>query len=287
MTRRSTCIVSSGYDPSQAGPWIHRLPAYRRCSLAWRYAFSPIRGAGAASCILCLAICLSATGCRRTAPAEQDPQRVLGDGPEQYSALVVRTIEQGGSKDVVESRITVFGQMTREDWTEHGEKRALIVRPDLGESYLLFLDKSEFVVQRLDAGARLSSAGSASPQQSDAGSDLQRGDRSEATLDPIRIENDLSLSAPPEGVSNIALPNATIDNHPCKAFERRAIIPGGTTEITRTYKATDLSGMTIRTESESDGNGGQLRVITERRDIQIGVSPALFDIPAGFSRKAS
>src|SRR5262249_38995313 len=255
MTRRSTCIVSSGYDPSYAALWIHRRPAYGRRSLAWRYAFSPIRGAGAASCILCLAICLSATGCRRTAPAEQAPQRVLGDGPEQYSALVVRTIEQGGSKDVVESRITVFGQMTREDWTEHGEKRALIVRPDLGESYLLFLDKGEFVAQPVDAGARLSgSTGSASPQQSDAGSDLQRGDRSGATLDPIRIENDLSLSAPPESVSNIALPNATIDNHPCKAFERRAIIPGGTTEITRTYKAIDLSGMTIRTESESDGN---------------------------------
>jgi hypothetical protein len=285
---RSTPIVGFDSGCDQSGPakqlgriWSQPFPARQpSCSL--------IRAAGDVWCLLCLGICLCAIGCRRTAPAALDSQQNLGEGPEQYSALVVRTVEQDGGKDTVESRITVSGQMIREDWAEHGEKRALIVRPDLGESYLLFLDKGEYVVQALDRDTQFfGSGGSRSAHQGDAGSELPAGDSSEAPLDPIAIESDLSPSALPGGISNIALPDATIDNHPCKAFERRAVLPSGTTEITRTYKAIDLSGMTIRIESESDGKGGHFRVITERRDIQIGVSPALFDIAAGLRRKAS
>jgi len=42
--------------------------------------------------------------------------------------------------------------------------------------------------------------------------------------------------------------------------------------------------MIIRTELESEGKNGSVRVVTEKRDIRIGVPPASFEIPAGFSR---
>src|SRR5215831_7517572 len=114
---RSICTVSSGCLRSHAGPWIHWRPASRRPFLPWRCAYSPVRDAIAASCILWFAITISSVGCRRTAPA-LDPPLILGEGPEQYSALVVRTVEQDGTKEVIESRLTVSGQMIREDWAE-------------------------------------------------------------------------------------------------------------------------------------------------------------------------
>jgi hypothetical protein len=104
-------------------------------------------------------------------------------------------------------------------------------------------------------------------------------------VDPIAIETDMSTAAPAT-ITDQALPDSTIDSHPCKASQQTAILPDGTTAVTRIYRATDLSGMTIRTESESTGNGKHLRVTTERLDIQTGVLQTVFDLPAGFRKKS-
>jgi hypothetical protein len=105
-------------------------------------------------------------------------------------------------------------------------------------------------------------------------------------VDPVTLENDASPGTDPDRLTTLALPDATVDSHPCRVSERRAILSDGTTEITRTYKATDLAGLPIRTESESEGKSGRVRVVTEKLDINVDVPQALFDIPVGFKRKA-
>jgi hypothetical protein len=175
--------------------------------------------------------------------------------------------------------------MIREDWAQQGERRALLIRPDLGETYLLFLDKGEYVARGLDGGAQSATGDSAAQShQSDSGPDSSIGDGSSPLVDPIVIESDMSPAAAPT-IADQPLPDATIDNHPCKAYERRVILPDGATEVTRTYIATDLSGMPIRTESESDVSGKHLRVVTERRDVQTSAPHTVFDLPAGFRKR--
>jgi len=222
-------------------------------------------------------------GCRRNVLPASEEQKP-GGGPEEYSTLVIRTVEQDGTHSTFESRIAVSKQTTREDWAENGEQRALILRPDLGESYLLFLDKNEFVV-RPDGRSLLSlDTGSAPNHKQEAGPQLSSSPESGGLVDPVRIETDLSPADLPQ-TADVDLPDAMIDSHPCKVHQRRVVLSDGTTEVTNTYRAVDLLGMVIRTESESDGKGGHLRIVTDKREIHIGLPQAAFDIPAGFTRR--
>jgi hypothetical protein len=176
--------------------------------------------------------------------------------------------------------------MIREDWVEQQEHRALIVRPDLGESYLLWLDRGECVVQGLDRSAQLATNNTSAPaDKANAGLESTVAGGSTSAVDPVAIEGDVSAAAAPVSSNNLALPDASIDNHPCKVFERRLTLPDGATEVTRTFRATDLSGLAIRTESESNGTLGHLRVVTERREVQANVPQTVFDVPAAFRRK--
>ena len=120
---------------------MQSISAKRRLSLGRRSCFSQPASSWSlvqSSVAWCLAVSLLAAGCRRGAQQTAEPGPRLGEGPEHYSARVLRTVEQGGGTERFESFIWVSGQMIREDWTEKGEKRSLIIRPDLGETYLLF-----------------------------------------------------------------------------------------------------------------------------------------------------
>jgi hypothetical protein len=85
----------------------------------------------------------------------------------------------------------------------------------------------------------------------------------------------------PSSVETIALADQTIENHPCRVFERRESFPGGRTELTRVFRALDLQGLAIRIESESEGG---VKIVTERRQAQIAVSPDEFIIPSSFKK---
>jgi hypothetical protein len=190
--------------------------------------------------------------------------------------------------------------MIREDWVENGEQRALIVRPDVGETYQLFPDRGEYLVET--AGGGLSATGNpaagnpatgnpatgnpTSATQVSSGKSVSKQEGSDVLVDPIAIESDLSpATTTADNITDLALPDAKVDGHPCRVTERRAITSDGTTEIIRTYKATDLEGLSIKTESESEGKNGRVRVVTETRDIQRSVPQSAFDVPSGFRRK--
>src|SRR6188474_1322258 len=73
-------------------------------------------------------------GCSKRADPGDDSAKTGGE-PEQYSATVVRTIEDGTSRETVVSREARAGEQRREDWTENGRQRALIWRPDIGKAF--------------------------------------------------------------------------------------------------------------------------------------------------------
>src|SRR5258705_1157364 len=85
-------------------------------------------------------------GCRnRVPPGDSDSNVEPAGEPEQYSATVVRIIEDGTSRETTVSRETRSGEKRREEWTEEGQNRALIWRPDLGKNFLLDLDGRAYV----------------------------------------------------------------------------------------------------------------------------------------------
>src|SRR5436309_9764236 len=85
-------------------------------------------------------------GCRnRVSPSDGDSNVEPAGEPEQYSARVVRIIEDGKSRETSVSREARSGEKHREEWTEEGQNRALIWRPDLGKIFLLDLDGRAYV----------------------------------------------------------------------------------------------------------------------------------------------
>lgn len=239
---------------------------------------------------------VTAIGCRQHGRPGPGSQSGPGHGPEQYTARIVRTAERDGAQETLEYRIAVSGQMIREDWVENGEQRALIVRPDVGEAYQLFPDRGEYLVETVGGGALLATGSPAtgnpatgnrtSATQASSGKSLSKQEGSDVLVDPIAIESDLSpATTTADNITELALPDAKVDGHPCRVTERRAVTSDGTTEIVRTYKATDLEGLSIKTESESEGKNGRVRVVTETQDIQRGVPQSAFDVPSGFRRK--
>ena len=160
---------------------------------------------------------------------------------------------------------------------------ALITRPDMGKMFLLDLDKQayiEFALSPVAAGR--AGADSSNPEgPPPTARDNEPGEP--PAPNPDQIERALGDAPLPASVVTLALADQTIENHPCRVFEQRASFPEGHVEITRVFRALDLRGLAIRTESESEGG---VKVITERRDVKTEVSPEEFALPPAFKKAA-
>src|SRR6266478_5689512 len=113
------------------------------------------RKSGLASWVLILVAMpvVLTNGCRnRVLPGDSDSNLEPAGEPEQYSATVVRIIEDGTSRETSVSREARSGEKRREEWTEEGQNRALIWRPDLGKSFLLDLDGRAYVEFEITSG---------------------------------------------------------------------------------------------------------------------------------------
>lgn len=189
---------------------------------------------------------------------------MISGEPEVYSATVVRTIGDGDRREVIITRTARLYEMYREEWTEEGERRAIISRPDLGKSFLLSLDRKLYVES--------------------ATSDQQQSYENEITTAQTPGEIDRAFEAPasPVETETHALPDQTIDGYRCQVVERRERFADGSEEVTRSFNARDLAGFALRVEQESNSTIGRTKIITERRDVQTSLSPDQFDIPSGF-----
>jgi hypothetical protein len=166
--------------------------------------------------------------------------------------------------------------MFTEEWSEQGEARALIHRPDLGKSFQLFLDnrtytESEATAARAENGAE----NGAEPSPRDV---LGAGDR----VSSDQIERAFGDAPAPASVTTRALADQTIEGYSCAVTEERATLEDGRAEVTRLFRARELAGLALRVEVES----GTLKIVTERRDIQTRVPLEKFDVPADFRKVA-
>ncbi|MEK6322760.1 MAG: hypothetical protein AABN33_13880 [Acidobacteriota bacterium] len=201
--------------------------------------------------------------------------------PEQYSATVVRTIDDGTTRETSITREARSGEKRREEWTEQDQNRALIWRPDLGKGFLLDLDRRLFV--ELEIAARQVRESRAGASKTDVVSSAQNPPRVNVGDSTVQaIENYFDDTQSPTRVETRILSPVVIDGHSCRVYEQRTSFLDGHTEITRRFRADDLAGLALRIEGEA--GQGAAKVTTERRDVRIEVAPDAFVVPADFKR---
>jgi hypothetical protein len=227
-------------------------------------------------------------------PINNKAQSEEGGEPEQYSGRIVRTIDRDGRSEVIEGRFARLGQMRREEWTEHGEPRILIWRPDLGKAFLLFPTDQAYVESSIQPEATSDFSGGQEVPASERTANYERAPARPATratpdrpLSPAEVDQALESAAVPDNVESTRLPDQTIDSHLCKVFQRRATYSDGHSETTRTYRAGDLHGLALKTENEETTGSGSSRVTTELSEIREQVAASEFEIPAGFRKRTT
>src|SRR6266567_1251411 len=241
------------------------------------------RRSGLASWVVIAMAMVLTNGCRnRVPPSDGDSNFEPAGEPEQYSATVVRIVEDGTSRETSVSREARSGEKRREEWTEEGQNRALIWRPDLGKSFLLDLDGRAYMEVEITSGHLPESPkGASNPHDVSSGRNAPGPDVGDSTVQAI--DHDFGNAQPPARVETRVLAPAVIDGHSCAVDEQRAIFRDRHVETTRRFRARDLSGLILRIESEADQ--GSARVITERRDVRIDVAPDTFNVPADFKKQ--
>jgi hypothetical protein len=239
--------------------------------------------------------------CRNRTQPVADAETGPAGEPENYSATVVRAIDDGVEREVSVTRVARSGEMRREDWTEQGGHRALIWRPDQGKAFLLDIDKQTYVELPLsfdmpgEPGARSPAAADRQARSHNASSrNASSRQVAGAAANSSEINADavgglLGDAPSPVSVEVRALADEAIGNYVCKVSERRAVFSDGHKEVTRTFRAPDLAGLPIRIEISADPQSGTEKTIIEktiimRRDIKTDVSPDEFVIPTGFKK---
>jgi hypothetical protein len=200
--------------------------------------------------------------CHKRGPSNEadNDTRPIGE-PEQYSATIVRIVDDGTNQQTSVTREARSGEKRRQEWTEENHNHALIWRPDLGKGFLLDLDERDYVEI-----------------------EITRGHEPERTTDSLveAVDRVLDDAPSPTSVEIRALPDQMIGGYQCRVSEQRASFPDGHTETVKTFRARDLNGLAVRTETETDIR--IVKVITERRDIVTEIATDAFEVPSDFKR---
>jgi hypothetical protein len=238
--------------------------------------------------LLALHLVVATAGCKRNHPEESLSERHQESEPVEYTAIVVRTVEQDGKTDVTATRIARSGALFREEWTDGGETYAIIWRPDKGRSYFLSLGKKEYSeTEWNDSNTPSSELSGTEPSlglaNSNPGVEMQRNspaNHAELPKAGGRFEGVVS----PTSTVKERLADETIEGHDCQVWQETMFFSDGHSERTKVYRAADLSGLAIRVLNETTGQAGMLRVTTERRDVSTRVSADEFNVPPGFKK---
>jgi hypothetical protein len=161
-----------------------------------------------------------------------------------------------------------MGEFRRHEWSEQGETRVLILRPDLGKQFLIAIERQVYTEMEISQGT--------------SGQAIAPNAKGDDATDPVAIERIFEAADHPASTELRLLPDQVIEGHSCQVAERRLIFDGRA-EIIRTYLARDLSGLALKIEMESEPSTG-LRFVTERRNIRVDVPQDLFEMPPGFKK---
>jgi hypothetical protein len=216
--------------------------------------------------------------CHKPAKSEEGNSQPLSSEPASYSAAIVRLIEAGDERREIVSRIVVAPDKRREEWTENGKRRIAILRFDIGKSYLLDPEHRLYIEtdlnQNLPQDKKSSDAELATAAEKEDTSSSSTA--TEWLTDEFREE--------PTNVETKTLPDETIAGERCKVTESRARFADGRMEITKVFRAMQLGGLMIKTETESIAENHKVKIITERRDLKFEISVDEFTIPADFKK---
>jgi hypothetical protein len=231
----------------------------------------PVGKVAALAGFMLLVICF--TNCQRR-PAETNDALIAAGEPDVYSATVMRFAAGGSASATTTSLVARRGDWRREQWTEAGGARAMILRPDLGKGYLLDLDHSLYV--EFDYAASYAASAPSADAAKPGGAD-----DAPLAVNADEVERDLSDAPLPVQVETRVLADQTVQGHACQVIEARAMFADGRVEVTRSRRARDLAGLPLLIEVESPGGA---RLTVERRDVRLDASPADFAVPAGFKK---
>lgn len=193
--------------------------------------------------------------------------------PAHYSATVIVTVDEGGPVEVSRSSVFRSGELYREEWSERGEARALIWRPDMGKSFLLSPDRRVYIESAIGPGE--------APAGSRRGADGEARE-SDPALGADEIER--AFDRAPSSEETRRLPDEVVDGHACAVYEKRRSYEGGRAEVTTVFRARDLEGLALKTISETDSGGHRIRVIIRRGDVRTTVNPDVFTVPSDFKK---
>ena len=237
--------------------------------------------------LLAIFMFTACSACRnQNQPANEDLQRELSSEPENYSATVVRLIEDGKHQEEITTRLVCAGDLRREEWVDASGKRALIFRPDLGKSFLLDLDNRLYIETDLtQPNVSTDKKNLSPPNHHQATESSESAAPSASSLQTVA--NDFladSFEEEPTIVETRVLTDAKIGDSMCKVTEQSARFADGRVEITKTFRAPALKGLIVKSEMESVAPSQRLKIIVERRDIKLEVSADEFTVSAGFKK---
>jgi hypothetical protein len=236
---------------------------------------------------LAVCACLAIACHRQPESMGGDPDTGLAGEPEQFSATVVRSLEDGAERDLSVTRIFKSGDLRREEWIEQGESRAVIWRVDLGKSYLLDLDRRLYVESDVRPDSSLRPESESTNSETTAAPAKSEARNSALSPDGVRVEaiERAFGSAPlPVRVESRSLSDRTIDGHPCAVIERRETFAGDHVEVTTCFRARDLRGLAIRVEMGPVTGTSGAKLVTKWRDILFDVPADAFVVPSDFRK---
>jgi len=211
---------------------------------------------------------LIAGACHHRQPETSNVDVGASGEPFEYSATIIRTIEDGSDHPPTVTREMRSGDKRREDWTEDGHNRGVIWRPDLGKAFLLDLDRRLYVEIDLAQAAN------------EPNIETNKNNATDALVQ--MVDRAIDDSPMPDEVQTRLLRTDTIDVYTCKVYERRSSLPDGHMEIVRTFRANDLAGLALKIETESEPPTS--KVTTLRTEVRLDVSPDAFIVPSDFKK---
>jgi hypothetical protein len=230
---------------------------------------------------------VSAASCRRSPepPVAEETLAPPGE-PEIYTATILHSVEDGERRETTETRVVRSGDMRREEWTENGERLALITRFGSGKSFLLNLNRqiyteTELVLQA--SGQAKSKSPAQVPKVVEAEKAESEAGRQVAALELVED----NFAEQPVSFESHTLADEYIANQLCKVTQKRAAFADGRTDVTTTFRAENLFGLVMKTEKESVSSAYRIKVINEWRELSLVASTDAFVIPANFKKVQS
>ena len=211
---------------------------------------------------LTILVAILVSGCRTR--SQDKPEWPASDSPPAWSATVIKLVN---GEETESTRTFRSGSRLREEWVTQGQRWAQIWLPELNTSYLLSLDQQFYYEQRVDEVP----APDETPNK-------------ESALEAPSIERHFEERSTPLTTETHDLEDQTIQGYICAVRETKLTFAGGQVELTRSFRARDLNGLTIRTENRGIRQSEATEVITELREISLDVPEHVFTVPTEYKK---